>query len=143
MSDSHYTNWEKVWDDLGGRPSEAEIGQLRVNYPTYEFPHRLPLLEGLLWGGTDKETTDAKLKAKGIDPASVDGRSFTRQQRWTRAKMRRAVFRVLYLRHRCTEGLERKAANQRIFAKFFVSGRKDSFQRSISRATRSPVLDAT
>ena len=144
MPESPYRSWEQVWEDLGGKPSEDEIARLRKYYPRYEFPRRLPLLEGLLWGGTDKETTRARLKAEGIDADALSRRAFTTKLRWTRSKMRRAVLRVLYLRFRCDEKMVQIAANQQLAQKFYTANWRDfeSFQSFIRKHTHSPILDS-
>ena len=125
---------------LGGKPSDAEIARLIDYFPTYKYVHRQQLLQGLFSGKSHEELVLGKMTAKGLD-VSASKQSKGGHGRWVVAKVRKAVLRIIYLRHRLDRNLTRRNANQVLLKQFSDSIAEDGGQSSIRKITHSPVLD--
>ncbi len=127
-------------DDLKGKPSETEIERLVEYYPTYQYVHRIQLLQGLFDGESHDELVLGKMTAKGLD-TSISKQAKGGHGKWVVAKVRKTVIRLLYLRYRIDDGMTRRQANKQLIKKFAFSEDLHSHQSIIRKYTRSPVLD--
>src|ERR1039457_1581324 len=126
--------------DLGGKPNETEIARLIKYYPTYQYIHRMQLLQGLFDGKSHEELVLGKMTAKGLD-TSITKQAKGGHGRWVVAKVRKTVIRLLYLRFRIDDDMTRIQANQQLVKKFGRSDNLHADQSIIRKYTRSPVLD--
>jgi hypothetical protein len=114
-----------------------EYGDASVLRPTYQYVHRIQLLQGLFDGKSHEELVPGKMTAKGLDT------SITKQATGGHgvvAKVRKTVIRLLYLRFRIDDGMTRIQANQQLVKKFGRSDNLYADQSIIRKYTRSPVL---
>ena len=126
--------------DLGGKPNDTEFARLIKYYPTYQYPHRWQLLQGLFDGKSHEELVLGKMTAKGLD-TSITKQAKGGHGRWVVAKVRKTTIRLWYLRYRLDQGMTRRQANQQLVKRFPFSTAKDGGQSIIRKDTHSPVLD--
>lgn len=130
MSDKTFAfTVEDLRDVLGGPPEDWEISDLIDEYPSYKIKDwRLTLLEGLKQNKKNDQILADKLKAKDIDPETLQSRGG--HTRMIDNKIRRAAIRLLYLRHR-RQGKTKRQANNAVWQAF-----PDMKQNSIAYNTR-------
>ncbi len=142
MSEEHVYTSSRALVDLGGKPSDAEIERLIKYYPTYQYIHRIQLLQGLFDGKSHEELVLGKMTAKGLDE-SISKQAKGGHGKWVVAKVRKAVIRLLYLRYRIDDKMSRRQANQQLVKKFSLSTANDGGRSSIRKDTHSVVLDGS
>jgi len=121
------------------KPDSVELDRLVEYFPTYKLAHRRSFLKGFFEGKGVSDLVADKLRAKGIDQ-SLNKTSKGGHARWVKAKSRRLVIRLLYLRLRLDDRLTKRKANQWIFKNIWSTSAADGGQSNIRKATNSPKL---
>jgi len=128
--------------ELEKLPDINELNRLVKYYPTYEWEHRMALLNGYFQGKTLSELVNDKLKAKNIDKSGCNHQSLGGHARWVKEKVRKTIIRLLYLRYRLDQGLTQRQANQQILIKYpSPKNTQDAGQSAIRKMTHSTILD--
>lgn len=129
-------------DVLEGKiPDSDELDRLVENYPSFKWAHRDALLHGYFRGETLRDLVEAKLRTLNIDIGTRTPRSLGGHSRWVREKVNKTLVRILYLRYRIDDSLNRRAADQMLLKNFSSDRAKDAGQSAIRKMTEGAKID--
>lgn len=103
---------DQAYKVMGYLPSQDELIRLVEYYQTYNWIHRVGLLNGFFSGKTIDELVDDKLAVMGKDRLKLTKQQIGGHKTWVIRKISKTIIRIMFLRYFINKGYSRKEANR-------------------------------